>query len=608
MTFRPIFYMGITGALIFSCACGAPNNFKSRYKPTVNGLVWYGPYPADYSAYTVGEVGYANDASYVDFDFAQTPTKAVYTAAVYNADNSARVMSLQYEPYGRTSNIGGWSSDNTKSGLIDVNGSGSWLDAAVAMDYLGNYLSVFWDVAAATPRSVLRLFSEQGFGAPATVSPLVGALEKPQDDYATSEPVRILPRTKSVFFDRYYAAYPPDVTTYTPTGYVFFDNRTGAGPYVHNLKYVTYTTNAGWNSTVNDVYGVGPSINTIGSSTSENPEIKALGDGLGTTFLWIDDTAGQGKIYSRWLVNGSMSPDNASNPDTVSDSTSTTAPIGLDADSDGEGNVLSVFYQQKSSLAAATCKVNYATNCKIRLYANIRNSSGQWAGPAQIDTSSEFGEEIKTTHYQPSLVADSATSPTGGVNYARPVVAYVGNKRFIAAFAMNDVTSLSKRKSGLFVRGYTVGKGWDEDVTTLTTANLVNNGDPTDGGNTAYNAYRITNTISLSSDRNGNAVLVAQVVSSASTSNAAYSTREFNYKAFVLTGVTETSNGTWSAGEKDVFEGIPPCKAYYDDYPRCQNLTAKAAVFASGEATIVVPAPKEVGSEDEIRLYNFIYR
>lgn len=605
-----------TVAALFLSACGVPNSFKSRYKPVTQTKNWYGYVPADHGAVSVEDFGYndngAADASYEDFDITQTSTKAVYTAAVYDSSSTAKMISYQYEAYGNSGN-GGWSTDASKSGVI-TSTAAVWSDASVIMDYLGNYLSVFWDsaasdggatpaAAAAAPSSVLRTMNGTAFGSTVTATPLLLALQKPSDDSTVTVPLNILPRTKSVFFDRYYALYPPNVTTYTPTAYAFYSITTHPTDYIHSLKYATYSIVDGWGA-ANAINGVANIASTINLTTFANPEIKGVGDGLGVTFLWIDDVTTRGKIYSRWLVDGALSPANTAEPDVVSDPSSTTAPIGLDADSDGEGNVLAVFYQHKSTLVSANCTEYYAINCDIRLYANMRNSSGQWvSGPTQVDTSTTFGVETKTTHYQPATFHNPVTAYTGGVDYARPTVVYVGHKRFIAAFAMNNATTTTARTSSLYVRGYTVGKGWDSEPTILDSDTVVNGAVAAD-----YNAYRIANTISLSSDRNGNALLVAQVVTPSATRNVDYETREFSYKAYRLTGVTDTSNGSWSTGDSTPFDLLPPCSADYLTYKRCQNLTAKSAVFADGESVVVVPAPADVGAEDQIRLYNFIYR
>ncbi len=254
--------------------------------------------------------------------------------------------------------------------------------------------------------------------------------------------------------------------------------------------------------------------------------------------------------------------------------------VSFSGASDSDGNVLAVMLRTHPTIASTSCSVN-SPNCQVRVFSAVRNALGQWLTPTQVDTTLT---PSVTTFYQDSTVA-------GGTDYPTPAVAYMGSGQFMAAYPVIDISNLASRINSLYVRTYNVASGWTSSLTQLETATLA-------GAQT--NIYRYTNDVKLVSDGQGKALLIAHGVN-ASDYDAYPSSRSFGYRAYrYIDGYWLDSSVPWSslgAGSA----GCPTALA------GCGNPRVEAAIFTSGEAVMVYPAPEFVGSP-RLRLFSVEYR
>ena len=164
---------------------------------------------------------------------------------------------------------------------------------------------------------------------------------------------------------------------------------------------------------------------------------------------------------------------------------------------------------------------------------------------------------------------------------------------------MNDN---EKRSSKIYSRKYTVSGGWSE-LTAIETTSLVAfveyaEDDDADDFESAGlpGSYRAYNEFHLSSDENGNALLVVHaIVKDAEDPED----REFGYKIFRYT------SGTWEL-EKTV-EDEYACRVSSNSNCHLDTVRPQGVLFSSGEATVLLESPSEEGSE-EFRLYSISYQ
>ena len=187
----------------------------------------------------------------------------------------------------------------------------------------------------------------------------------------------------------------------------------------------------------------------------------------------------------------------------------TTVP-NFAAASDSMGNVVVVFFQEKSptpTCTAATSSRPETTNCQFRLFASTRNAQGIWTGPTQIDE--ELTAETTTFYQDPEVV--------GGLESPNASIVHTGASRFLVSYGATDNANA---KGTLRVRGYTAGSGWDPTSREIETGSLK-------GTDTLYRFYNDTRIVS--DGVSGNALLIAQEVT---TNSANVKERAFGYVVF----------------------------------------------------------------------------
>lgn len=255
--------------------------------------------------------------------------------------------------------------------------------------------------------------------------------------------------------------------------------------------------------------------------------------------------------------------------------TPTTEVKAFSAASDAFANVVSVFVQERAtSVTCSTATTPVTTQCNDRVYASVRGASGVWSGPTPLD--SAFTAE-STTLYQNSVA-------TGGIDYANPGVASLGEGEFLAVFSLTD---MGGRESGIYSRLYEVGTGWVSGYETVDVESL--------SGTTEQ--YRIANDLKLISNDDGEALLIAHFVT---TNGSVAAAREYGYRIY------RYRSGQGWAYETEI-SGDYACSADPAASPDCSNPRPQGALFPSGEGFFVFPAPASSGATDQ-RLFTVRYR
>ncbi len=254
--------------------------------------------------------------------------------------------------------------------------------------------------------------------------------------------------------------------------------------------------------------------------------------------------------------------------------------VSFSGAADSNGNVLAVMLRKHQTFDPASCSVN-APNCQMRVFSAVRNTLGQWLTPTQVDTTLT---PSVTTYYQDPTVA-------GGTAYPTPGITYLGNGQFLAAYPVIDISNLASRSNTLFVRTYNVASGWSSAYTQLENATLAG---------AQSNIYRYTNDVKLVSDGQGKALLITHGVNAGAYDSFA-STRNFGYRAYrFIDGYWLDSSLPWNS----FAAGSADCPA---TLAGCGNSQVEAAIFSTGEAVLVYPAPEFEGST-RLRLFSVEYR
>jgi hypothetical protein len=328
-----------------------------------------------------------------------------------------------------------------------------------------------------------------------------------------------------------------------------------------------------------------------GTETTTESVLRSqmLSDGLGTTLLWteVESTDSEGVLTafkSRASWEGASDFDTSPSYErTISEVPSyLSAELILDdpeerfipdfaAASDGAGTVISVFYQWDPGYLGSCASL--APYCQYRLYASVRSPSGEWIGPTPLDEHLQV-HRASTTYYQDA-------EDQGGIAQARPQIVYAGGGRFWVASVYTDASDTSAPYAQIFLRGYTVGEGWDQ------TEEIVSLGNPfylkTNG--TAFSAYRPINDVYLAADASGAGylALVAQHLDD-DLEHGDASLREYRHSVFRY----DPASGGWQDPETvPVDLGCPARVSGSLTY--CSRAKFSALVFEGGETVALVP-------------------
>jgi hypothetical protein len=267
------------------------------------------------------------------------------------------------------------------------------------------------------------------------------------------------------------------------------------------------------------------------------------------------------------------------------------------AASDDQGNVVAVFLQvDPGYVAAPTGTITTAYPIRgndVRVFAAVRGADGTWNGPTRIDDSARFSSDT-TTVFQDAWGRTGGTQAniTGGIEYPSPAVAYVGGGRFLAAFALTD---LEASTSSIWVRGFTVGSGWDDASEFLELDQLALDSD------TTFEAYRFANDLFMTGDGQGDALLVAHVVVP-SDDGSDVTLHNYGMKSYVYS----TAGGGWQSQyaqliPSSVCQAVSSVPSVGDPYS-CWGLKPGGMIFPGGEAVVVFPAPAGTSGTDASRL------
>lgn len=251
------------------------------------------------------------------------------------------------------------------------------------------------------------------------------------------------------------------------------------------------------------------------------------------------------------------------------------------AAADGQGNIITAMIMKHPTIAPTSCSTS-AAGCNYRAYAAVRNTLGQWLAPAQIDTGLSASV---TTHYQPPPSAGGQYAATR--DYSTPGIAYLGSGRFLMAYGYTDVTNLAARVGAIQSRGYTIGGGWD--ATTQTIGSQILSGAQT-------NLYRTANELKMVSDGNGNAILAVHAVIPSINNFTAWG-RAMGYQFYRF------SDEIWVDGASPYQSwdhGVAGCPIKWSP---CGSAKMEAALFSSGEAVVVFPAPADA-TATQMRLFS----
>lgn len=595
-----------TCALLFATACG-PIDFtplSAAPDPLSGTWYWHGPtaldlgdvrdpsqdenatspfYARNPSAYLSSDVGNGTPsnayASFSDFRLAPSPSYSALVAGLFDG-GAFRAFGRIYRPvsHGGT----GWTAFGPAYGALDVGGI-DFVNLAAAISPQGSLLTAFFD--APLGGNARQASYAPGLGWNGYSTQLSATLPFSGLGIDPVHPVHGY--TSQVGWDRFGRSYLAHVA---PGGNLYVLSRSGLGGWDHARDS-------------DDEAGTGAG------------QVELIEDGLGVTALWTGTTSSHllTGVRSAWsldrdTLSGTLTPfgsttDNATRDPVVPSTLSSEETVALSSATDGQGNVVAVFIQKMPGYVEPPLGTITTTltrrNHFFRVYASVRGATGIWNGPTQID---EQFDVFTTTLYQDSLgAAASIAEAVGGIDYAKPVVAHLGSGRFLAAFALTDHISMT---SGIYVRGYTVGSGWDAAGSTFLLDSM---SIPLD----ANEAFRFANDLALAADGLGNATLVAHVVVPSGT-GATQPERHYALKVYRY----EAGNGGWQAPHyvsNSLCQSPAAAIAHPvdpDDRYVCWRSRPQVAVFPGGETVVVYAAPVAASGAlaNHLRLYSVEYR
>lgn len=235
--------------------------------------------------------------------------------------------------------------------------------------------------------------------------------------------------------------------------------------------------------------------------------------------------------------------------------------------SDASGNTLVTYLQVHD--AHPSCNSS-ATNCNVRVFARLRNTLQVWGGASRLDA--DLSDSL-TTHYQNS-------GTTGGTDYYVPSTVYLGDSKFMVAYALLNVSTLI---STLYTKTYTLGKGWDAAVAVASQALY----------SSSSELYRPYNQFKLVANGGNRATLIVQSVS---TSADLAASRKYNYLLYHYDGTSWNFDKT--------LDSALACSV---TNATCANPKIEGSGFEGGEAIYVFPAPESSGSAN-YRLWSVTFR
>ncbi len=597
-----------------NASCGNVVSFERRTAASsdateidASGRGWYAPEIVDLggisSSYTTTALGLQQD-TVRDFELRANDSSAMLALAA-RSDATTLAVVRRYIPYAESGT--GWEALGGASTLIDT----AFVPFSVFLGYSadGEAIAGFWD-STGTAQKTIYMDAGGDWRDPRTtaaeVSPYSGLSLGVIPTFAAGAQFLSLPRTQAEILDgavrnwddRRFPYGRAFAATWDPFGNAYL-----ARPHQEGTEHATlsqrYTPDSGWS--VLQTAGEIESGLYLGSTLQTSyAQGELLNDGFGVTVLTrteidspVASSVKEARILTQWIVGNDV----IQGPE---DGISGTNPQVFGAAADGDGNVLVVFYDQMPSVTCSTDVEIAAERCDYRLYAAFRGADGVWAGPSRIDVNLT---PTLTTFYQ-SEYSDSevgsASEVQGGVPFARPGVAALGGGKFVVLYSGTD---LQTQEGFTRVLSFSAGTGWDwANEAMLDSRCLI--GDVSDcAADTLDLSYRPVNEISVAYDRHGEAFFVLQeVIPEADLTDP--TVRRLGYRGvrysssgggWVLDSSAADVKFTWLNSLHGL--SIPGCRmaaavAGYD-LPSCNRWPAQAAIFPSGEAVLVFPAPSQ---------------
>jgi hypothetical protein len=483
---------------------------------------WTGPNAADLGAVDSSLVNLAciaaDTGSFYDFKLARSSSQAALTTTACLDDGATdvtRVLTRFYNPYSLGGS--GWEPFGLDSALIDAVSTATPITDVVAAYSPGGdgFLSAFWGSTAASAQSALHV---AGGGWGSFESSFSGAAMESALDLFHNDgyPGTAKDLTWDIQGDAY-AAFPID------------NSNEGEGR-IFRYSGGTWSFRAVVTDLMQQVRLIDDGIGVTAIIAGQND----IDNGTGMASIEEDGTCPLGlcmRLKTAWSqLNGFQTVTRVSSADAfaANDGAGETNVSGyypdvqgFDAAADGEGNVVVVFLQ-KSPNFVGTCDAD-ADNCQWRVFASYRTGAGVWTGPMQIDGELQ---PLTTTYYHASILLED------GRDFVAPTITYVGDGYFLAAFTAIDVTDATDPRAKVYVRGFTVGGGWDLPPAGLTEpVAVVDVRLQKDGGTFGTDLYRPINYLSISGDGEGNALLIVRQTLSykMSAATTAASISDWNY-------------------------------------------------------------------------------
>lgn len=334
----------------------------------------------------------------------------------------------------------------------------------------------------------------------------------------------------------------------------------------------------------------------------------AAGPGVNSSPVTALDAAGAATtrrygVWSAWSLDPSGSPFRQTQALSTEDSKL------FSAASDQSGNVVVSWVQRNLAIdptslltgCDGTTTPITLRGCEYRLYGSARGALGSWLNPTQLDEGFTPAGIVKTTLFQDSQGAIvGSTQQYGGIDYATPAVMNLGNDVFEVAFPIIDNGA---RMSEVYTRAFNVGSGWAGSVTLLDQRAL----------SVAGQGYRAANDLTSATDGTGHALLILHHVIEGQNPGTALG-RSYGFKvlrrdpdAGWLTSaplLIQNEHACWAP-----LGPLPIATSGTPNYP-CWDLKAQGAIFGTGEAVIVFPAPSssDATHNTNIRLFTMEWR
>ncbi len=632
-------FSALSGGFLISCSESMTIS-RNLAVSSSSEISWNGPNLADFGAFSTAASSSnckfpatgTDYASFASYRLKSSSTQGAF-AGVLCQVNKFRSVGRVYLP--RSAGGSGWSSALGASGVLDsvntLSLTNGMTDTAVGIDVNGNLFATFWGASwnSTTGTGVVSAGLLSGGGWDYFTSTNLSAVATPVSSsiyveggltpvYAGNSELNDLSWDRNgVAYFGSFATLPTTEKGVVVEPYIAYSGWDTGGTKGLTTKSKQATTCTSYDDSTCDYDGL-----------ATGTQFKLLDDGFGITALWNFQASDySNRLGVAWSLSASGSagfgldwfyPRTQEMSDELQPFIDAAGISGsvFDAASDGNGNLLLVYTAANEN--SVTCATS-AENCNTRLYAYYRSSSGVWSGPSRVDENLATVSDEKTSFWQTYEYTSGADKYSYAKPFSKPVVAYVGNDRFIAVYTVNDVSTASKPVTTTYYRGYTINKGWDEvsATQTLRTDSLA----PTTAGGSTFEQYRRINDMKFVGTPGYGLLLLQHAIDAdgVGVKHGSKWTRGYSYTVHALSGETFGSGVTFNATNPKTevnsaeTSRIPSCKAFtpsptYAVTACGTKFMADAMVFKDGEAVVIFPAPKTADSDaPQYRLYSMEY-